>query len=86
MKIKSEFILREVAGENVAIFLSPEFQNKIITLNATGAFIMNLLKEDVTKEKIVSALTEEYDIDAETAENDAKGFIESLKSLGAIEE
>ena len=37
MKIKSGSILKEVAGENVLIFLSPELKNKVITLNETGA-------------------------------------------------
>ena len=50
MKIKSEFILKNIAGENVVVFLSPEFSDKVITLNDTGAFLFGLLKTEQTKE------------------------------------
>lgn len=85
MKIKSEFILRKIAGENVVVFLSPEFSNKVVTLNDTGAFLFELLKEEQSESSLSDALTSEYDIDAATAQGDIRKFIESLNSFGALE-
>lgn len=85
MKIKSEFILRKLAGENVVIFLSEDFQNKVVTLNETGALLFDILKNDTDKEGLINALLDEYDIDYDTASKDVEGFIETLKSIGALE-
>ena len=85
MKIKSEFILKKIAGENVVVFLSPEFSNKVVTLNDTGAFLFWLLKEDRTEDALSDALTAEYDIDLSTAKSDVKKFIDALNSFGALE-
>lgn len=85
MKIKSEFILRKLAGENVVIFLSEDFQNKVVTLNETGALLFGILKNDTDKEGLINALLDEYDIDYDTASKDVEGFIETLKSIGALE-
>ncbi len=85
MKIKSEFILKKIAGENVVVFLSPEFSNKVVTLNDTGAFLFGLLKEDRTEDALSDALTAEYDIDLSTAKSDVKKFIDALNSFGALE-
>lgn len=85
MKIKSDFILREVAGENVVIFLNPEFSDKIVTLNSTGAFLFSLLSEDRDREFLINSLLSEYDIDKETAACDVDRFLDCLNSFGAIE-
>ncbi len=85
MKIKSEFILKKIAGENVVVFLSPEFSNKVVTLNDTGAFLFGLLKEDRTEDALSGALTAEYDIDLTTAKSDVKKFLDALNSFGALE-
>lgn len=86
MKIKSGFILREVAGENVLIFLSPELKNKVITLNNSGALLFNLISEGKNEKELVDALLEEYDTDEATASSDVKKFIETLSSIGALED
>lgn len=85
MKIKSEFILREIAGENVVVFLSPEFSDKVVTLNGTGAFLFGLLKEEQTIESLTKSLTDEYEIDEATAGEDVSRFIASLNAIGALE-
>ena len=86
MKIKSGFILREVAGENVLIFLSPELKNKVITLNNSAALLFNLISEGKNEKELVDALLEEYDTDEATASSDVKKFIETLSSIGALED
>ena len=86
MKIKSGFILREIAGEHVLMFLDASLKNKVITLNETGAFLFNLISEGKDEKELVTALLSEYEIDEASATNDVKKFIEALSSMGALED
>ena len=86
MKRKQGFIVRTVAGKNVAVAVgnaSKEFHG-MITLNETGLFIWNKLETDTTEENIVSALMSDYEVDEETAKNDVHRVIEALKNVGII--
>ena len=56
----------------------------MITVNGSGKFIWELLVEDKTFEQVVNAITNHYEIDAETAQKDASIFIERLRSVKAI--
>ncbi|MGN1129886.1 MAG: PqqD family protein [Ruminococcus sp.] len=87
MKIKDGFMLRQF-GENyivVAVGDDAEDFNKLITLNTVGAFIYNLMKNDVTYEEIVSAVLDKYEADRETVENDINTFLADGKKAGLID-
>ena len=81
MKIKSDFTIQKVGSSYVAIAVgetSKTFRT-MIKLNATGAFLWNLLSEkDLTEEDLVDALLAEYDIDRETAANDVHKIVTIL--------
>ena len=85
MKIKSGFILKEIAGEHVLMFLDSSLKNKVITLNETGAFLFNLISEGKDEKELTDALLSEYDIDEASAASDVKKFIDALSSIGALE-
>lgn len=80
MKIRNTYILRNVAGENLVVPIGDSVNfNSVITLNATGKFLWELLNTDTTEEQLTDALCSEYDIERETAERDVSSFIEKLK-------
>ena len=88
MKIKKGFIVRQIAGQNVAIAtgeMSKKFHG-MIKLNDTGLFIWNLLQNDTTEAVIVDAVTAEYEVDVETATADVRRILGVLKDAGIIEE
>ena len=59
--------------------------NAIIHLNQVGAFIFKKLQEDdLSLEQVAKAIVEEYDIDEQTALNDAANFISKLKENGIL--
>ena len=67
MRIKDEFLLREVAGSYIVVAtgaLTKEF-NGIIKLNETGSFLWKKLAENTDVQALVGALTTEYDVTAE---------------------
>ncbi|MGE5372308.1 MAG: PqqD family protein [Solirubrobacterales bacterium] len=86
MKIKDGFMLREVAGQWVAVPLAEkvvEF-NGIITLTETAAFVWRTLRNEVSEEEVVSALVAEYDVDENTARKDTRAFLACIDAKGLL--
>jgi hypothetical protein len=52
--------------------------NSVYTLNETGAFIWDRIDGKKNVAEIITALTEEYDIDKQSAEKDVYSFIENM--------
>ena len=87
MKIKEGFILRNVAGSFVVVPIGEatlDF-NGMMNLNETGAFLFEKMIEGITREDLIKALTEEYDVDEETATNDVDAFIEKVEKEDLFE-
>lgn len=87
MKRNENFLLRQVAGKQVVVPVgkaAAEFPG-MITLNDTGAFLWELLQTEQTMDSLAAAVTEKYEVSAETALEDTKKFVEKLFSVGAIE-
>ena len=86
MKFKQEFVLREVAGENIVIPLSGLGQqfNGLITLNETGAFIWKQIQAEKEKDQIVDALLEEYEVSREQAARNVDELCAQLETLGIL--
>ena len=81
MKIKNEFMLREIAGNYIIVPVGGELVdlNAMININDTGAFIFKALETETTVDEIVNLMIKEYDIDVETAKNDVIEFIDVLR-------
>lgn len=87
MKIRDGYILRTVAGKNIVVSIGAETNfSGMLTLNDTGVFFWNLLKDDTTKEQMLEKILSEYDIDSQTAAQDIDNFIVKLQGAGILEE
>ncbi len=82
MKLKPNFLLREVAGENIVVPVDAAAINfnGIMSLNGTGKFLWNQLKEETTIDELIESLVESYDVDESIAKRDVSLFIEKLRS------
>ena len=80
MKIKDGFILREIAGNFIVIAIGNTVKdfNGVITLNETGAFLWKQLEKGATKEQLLEALLNEYEVTQEIALQHIDKFIEKL--------
>lgn len=81
MKIEKEYILREIADDYIIVPVGKtamEF-NGMITVNETGAFLWKLLTKETTKEELLHAMLEEYEVSAKEAEADIDEFLQLLK-------
>lgn len=87
MKLNGNFVLRDIAGESMLIPVGEASGkvNGIITLNESGVVIWNALNEKCDKNHAVSKLTEEFDVDDDTAKADVDAFISRIAELGLIE-
>ena len=81
MRIVPGFILREIAGETIAIPSgdSAHLLSGLAALNGSGKFLFELLQEDQTQESLVNAMTDSYDIDRDTAQTDVLEFLNFLR-------
>ena len=86
MRIKDNFVLREVAGEMVAV-TAGNSEGKywgMVQMNATGVFIWNCLQEDTTREAILEKMLEKYDIDEQTAQKDLDLVLDRFREHGLL--
>lgn len=87
MKIKKDFILRTVAGQNLVVPVGEEGVNfnGIITLNNSGKLLFEAMKQKVERVDLIKIMLDKYDIDKDTAEKDVDDFIKILSSKNLIE-
>lgn len=80
-------MLRQFGEDYIVVAVGDEAEdfNKLITLNSVGAYIYNLLNNDMTYEEIVSAVLDKYDADRKTVENDINIFLADAKKAGLID-
>jgi len=87
MKIKSDYVMREVAGTYVVVPTGKaaiDFSG-MISLNGAGAFLWKQLTEDKGEQELLSAMLEEYETDEATARADISEFIKKLKEAEILE-
>lgn len=85
MKLKKGFITHTTDKEHILVAADGSF-NGIVKSNKTAAFIINCLKEDTSEDDIVNLMLKTYDAPKEVIFNDVHKIINSLKSIGALEE
>ena len=88
MKIKKGFNLRDICGEQIIVAEGKEnidFSN-IISMNETAAFLwQQVIDKTFTEETLVDILTENYEVDRKTAQNDVEELVRQWLNGGIIE-
>ncbi len=87
MKVKEDFLLREVAGCFVVVPVGKatvDF-NGMLNLNDTGAFLWENLQEETTKKELVEKLLSTYEITEDIASRDVDLFIKKLEDADLLE-
>ena len=87
MKIKEGFVLRNVVdefiimptGDNIA-----KFEGAVV-LNEVSAFIFKQLENPVSREDLLAAILNEYDVDEATAAADLDALLEKFAEMGVLE-
>lgn len=87
MKIKDGFVLRNVVdeyivmptGDNIA-----KFEGAVV-LNEVSAFIFRQLENPVSRDDLLTAMLDEYDVDEATAAADLDALLEKFAQMGVLE-
>ena len=87
MKIKENFVLRELCGDYVVVAVGEQTLNfkGLIKLNETGAFLWQKMAEkDISEEALLQAMLSEYDVEKAVAKTDIDEFIDLLKEADLL--
>ena len=79
-------MLREIAGDYIIIPTGKtvlEF-NGLITVNEVGVSIWNMLQKEVTFDKLVQGILDEYDVEGQVAREDIREFLDKLIAGGIL--
>ena len=88
MKLKENFVLRQVANTWVILPLAEQTVNfsGMLKLNDSGAFLWKVLEQGADRDGLTDALTREYDVSRCQAETDVDLFLEKLLHFGCVQE
>lgn len=88
MKLKYNFVIRNVGGNFVAVASGDDsiLFNGMVKLNKTGAFIFEQLKQETTVEEIAGKFIEKYDVTKAQAIKDVACCVENFRAHGIIED
>jgi hypothetical protein len=88
LKLKSGFSIRKIDDTWIAIPVGDRTNDVAgpITLNETAHYIWNILAGGTTVDDLLQKVTDEYDIDKDTALNSINAFIGSLRAKDLLEE
>ncbi|MDD7389386.1 MAG: PqqD family protein [Lachnospiraceae bacterium] len=87
MKIKGEFILREVAGETLLVPVGETALkfNGMITLNRVSAVIWKALSEQASYNEILGKILGRFDVEPDAARRDLDEFLEQMKAADLLD-
>lgn len=88
MKLKREFILREIMGEVIAIPVGDSLLNfnGMICINEVGDVIWRGLQAEKSKEEILEEILDQFDVTCEEATADLDDFLRRLRQSDLLEE
>ena len=89
MKLKKGYRLRSLGQEFILVAEGLEAVDfsRMISMNESAAFLWKEVEDkDFDAERLIALLTDSYDIDRETAQNDVAAVLESWSAAGLIEE
>jgi len=87
MRLKDEFLLREIAGSWVVVPIGERVvqMNSILSLNESGALLWEKLSAGAQPEDLVQCLTDTYEVTRGEAEIDVEKFVNILNEKGLLE-
>lgn len=86
MKLNENFVLRQVADLWVVLPLGEATVtfDGMLKLNETGVFLWQQLEQGADQEKLIRALTNEYEVTVERAGKDVVAFLAKLSDIGCL--
>lgn len=88
MRIKGEFILREMAGDTVLVPVGQTALrfNGIVILQPVAAVIWQGLGEGLDREQLLERILERFEVEREEADRDLEHFLQQLRAADFVED
>lgn len=88
MRVRNNFILRTIAQEQLLIPTGEAALSVkgLIALSESGSFLYQKLQNECTREDLIAALTEEYDVPVSVAGEDIDAFLDQMRQLDMLVE
>lgn len=87
MKIKENYVMREVAGQAIVIAIGEEsgrFKG-MINLNRTGRDVWACLKNGMDLNETVKEIVDKYEVDSNIVARDVEKMVDKLYKVGVLE-
>ena len=86
MKIKNEYIMRNIAGDDVLVPIGKTVTdfNGLIILNEMAKFIWEKMIEVESEEELLNCILDEYEVEKYVAKADLDEFLNILKENNII--
>ena len=86
MKLKESFLLNALGEQWVLLPVGDAaLTGKMLTLNKTGAFLIEKLQEHTSREALVEGLLERYAVEPAIAQRDVDKLLTALTAANALE-
>lgn len=82
--VKQGYIVREIAGEFIAVPVDSSCGTNIVVLNPVSKFLWELMKTEKTFDELLDAMLNNYDVSKEEAETDLNDFLKQLTESGLL--
>ena len=87
MKAKEGFVLRNIVGEHILMPVGEnigKFKGTVL-FNDVSAFIWEKLQNPITREELLEAILEQFEVEREVAEPDLDAVLKNMEEYGIIE-
>ena len=88
MKVSSLFISRKIADEYLLVPVGEAAMTVkgLIALSESGSMLYEKLKTGCSREDLIAALTEQYDVSEAVAAEDTDAFLNQMRQLSILVE
>ena len=85
MKLRKEYVTHNDGEQQMMVDTSAKFSG-LVRNNKTAAYIVDLLKSEITEGQIVAKMLEKYNVEESVLKKDVRRILDILRSVGAIDE
>lgn len=82
--VKQGFIVREIAGEFLAVPVDASCGANIVVLNPVSKFLWDELREEKSFDELLKAIVSNYSVSEQEAEQDLKEFLMQMIESGLL--
>ncbi len=82
--VKQGFVVREIAGEFIAVPVDSSCGANIVILNPVSKFLWEQLRSEKSFEELLDAMLANYTVSKEEAEADLKDFLHQLEESNLL--